>query len=134
MDQVENAPLLTVQDEVAILLAEYTSLRNELQQRNTVLNQTYATGAAVMAGALGLLGTPLWQAGLVLIIVLPLPLVFFTLMLRYDVEDAAGRVREIENAINQLAGKRLLVWETDHGLKAVSYVDRIKTVLRGRSD
>lgn len=121
-------------DELTILLAEYTSLRDELLQRNTVLNQTYAMAAAIVAGIFTLLASPLWVVGVILTIVLPLPVALFTLMLRYDTDDAAARVREIEAMVNEIAGKQLLVWETRHGLSSVSYWDRLRIVLRGRSN
>jgi hypothetical protein len=123
---------MTDKEMADILLAEYSTLRDELLQRNTVLNQTFAIGSAVVAAALSLLSSPIWAVGLILILVLPAPLTFFALMLQYDTEQAARRLREIESAVNELAGKELLVWETRNGILSISYIDRMKIVLSGR--
>jgi hypothetical protein len=54
-------------------------------------------------------------------------LIFFAFKtVEFDTLAAAGRIREIECAINELAGEKILVWETDHGLYAVNYAARFK--------
>ncbi len=125
---------VTAQDKINILLTEYSTLRDELLQRNTILNQTFGIAAIFATAALSLLATSLFEVGIIMIVNLPLPLAFFTLMLRFDTDAAANRVREIEARINEIAGSRLLVWETDNGLYKVAYLDRVRSVLSGKWD
>jgi membrane protein implicated in regulation of membrane protease activity len=125
---------MTETDQITVLLAEYSSLRDELIELNTNQNQTFGTGAVLIAGALALIPGEWWLAGIIFSGLVVIFLAFFSAMLRYNTDDAAARVRDIESAVNEIAGKQLLVWETTRGLNAVSYRDRVRVVLRGKSD
>lgn len=129
-----SEPGISPQDEIVILLAEYGSLRNELLQRNTILNQTFFIAATLGAALIGLLLTSLWWLAVVLMIFSPVPILFTTLLIRFDTYKAAVRVREIENTINAIAKKRLLVWETDNGRYKVGPLKRIKWVMSGAKE
>jgi len=52
-------------DKVQIILEEYKSLRTEILQRNTVLNQIYAGCGAAFVGIVGLMLVHSFLAGLV---------------------------------------------------------------------
>lgn len=121
----------SAQDEITILLAEYATLRDELLQRNTMLNQMFAIAGTIGTAVVGLAVTSLWAVSIVLLLASPIPLVFFATMLRFDTYAAGTRIREIEVAINEIAGRRLLVWETDHGRQVVGILDRIRWTLSG---
>lgn len=129
----DHEPIST-REEILILLEEYTSLRTEILQRNSVLNQCFTIFAAVAIAALGLLASHVWLIGLIIIVLAP-PIVFMVWrLILFDTLKAAGRVREIEAAVNEIAGKRLMVWETDHGLPKVGRKPRWDFIKRGRID
>ncbi len=122
-----DEPLLA-REKVLVLLAEYSMLRAEILQRNSVLNGLLAAGGAATVALIGLAFTKSFWVSLVLLIVAwAIGFVAFRL-LEFDTLAAARHVRDLEATINLIAGERLLTWETDHDLPTVGYRERIKYV------
>ena len=129
-----SEPGISPRDEIAILLAEYGTLRDELLQRNTILNQTFFIAATLGAALIGLLLTSLWVLAVVLIIFSPIPILITTLLIRFDTYKAAARIRDIESAVNKIANKRLLIWETDNGRYKIGPLNRIRWLISGAEE
>jgi hypothetical protein len=103
-------------DRIQILLTEYTSLRSELNARYSsgFVAIGWVTIAAVwLLGQLTQpkLGCAFW-IGLVILLVGAL---WSLRAIVFDVFNAARRVQEIEREVNDRAGERLLMWETERG-------------------
>jgi hypothetical protein len=98
-------------ERVQILLAEYTSLRSEINARMTSVYTVASFTAGIVIWLLqqqaGSLYLGLAAAGI------GLTLCAWALM--RDLVRTALRVREIEAEVNRRAGERLLVWETEWG-------------------
>jgi hypothetical protein len=99
-------------EQIQILLAEYSSLRSEINSRITSVYQVAAIAAVAAAwllqqtlGARFFIGVALTIIGLSLC----------AWVLIRDCIRASIRVQELEKEINRRAGDRLLVWETEWG-------------------
>jgi hypothetical protein len=115
---------------IDIALAEYKTLRNEVLQRNTLLNQYLVATYVTLIAAIALIKdgfSVYWFVGAV-IFALVLPFVVFRL-LEYETLTLASRLQSIENYVNDLAGEKILIWEHRAGLLSVGYLDRFKYVL-----
>ncbi len=66
--------------------------------------------------------------GIVLFLVICCLLYVVFRIIEFDTLAAAARVRELEAQINEMAGERLLTWETDHGLSKIGYRDRFRYI------
>lgn len=109
---------------VQALLAEYSTLRAEILQRNTVLNQAYIASGSVTIAILGLIFTQSPAIGSALLPILAIYLYAVFRRADRDTKKAAQRVREIERAINHRLGEPLLVWESQEGILAHGYGER----------
>jgi len=99
-------------EKIQILLAEYSSLRTEINARISSTYQVVGIGAALIAWLLQQpIGSAFW-IGLSIAAVGALLCVRF---LTYDGTNAAVRVRELETQINELVGEKLLLWESERG-------------------
>jgi hypothetical protein len=126
---IEPVPL-TSKEKVQILLAEYSTLRTEILQRNSVLNQILTVGGASLLAIISFLFArqeliALFMGLALLFIVLPCLAIYAIGTVDFDTLAAAQRLREIESAINKMADERLLIWETDNGLYKVGLGRRL---------
>ena len=98
---------------IDILLKEYDTLRTEIIHR--INNRWRATGFGIAAVALvGSLSA--LDKQLVTLIVVASALALLALWSRswYLIQRCELRIAEIEQRVNEIAGERLLVWETMH--------------------
>jgi hypothetical protein len=124
-------PTMEEKDKVEILMEEYKSLRGEILQRNTVFNNFITVSATATVTLFAFIVLHYLIFGFSLLIILASVMFGLFKLVEFDTLAAADRVREIEQEINQRAGERLLVWETDHGLYTVPYGPRGRHILRG---
>ena len=99
-------------EKVQILLAEYNTLRAEIISR---ISSTYGAVGILIALVTFVLQQPVginFYTGLFIAIVGACVCGRF---LAHDCFSAARRVRELEVAINELAGEKLLLWESERG-------------------
>ncbi len=111
-------------------LAEYATLRAEILQRSTMQIQICTVSGTATVAVLGFVAT-VKSAALALLLIPVIALLLF-LGLRfvdYDTRAAASRIVEIERAVNDIAGKQVLIWETQRGLLAKGYARRWLYVL-----
>jgi hypothetical protein len=124
---------VTEADKIQILLAEYTSLRDEVMQRDSSLNQFLIYGAISIVAIIGfMIQYPSATAASVTLLLLDGALVFFGFkMIEFDVLRIATRLLEIEKLVNERAGEQLLVWESTHGIARQGYRYRVRHALYG---
>ena len=114
-------------EKLQVLLAEYSSLRAEILQRNTVMNQFLTTSITASVAIVGL--TILHQSvivGLLIGCLLVLVIFFVATVISFDTRKAAQHVQKLETRINALAGDKLLEWETENGILRVGVSARFK--------
>lgn len=116
-------------ERLAILLAEYNSLRSEMSGRSQIQGQTYVVAAT---GAIAIIGIAI-AANSILAGVIPMVALCIAAFLgiRYldlDVRMMAARVREIEVAVNEIAGERLMRWESELGVDQIGYLKRLRHI------
>jgi hypothetical protein len=105
-------------ERIQILLAEYASLRSEINARISSSYTVTGIGTALAVFVIQQpIGTTFW-IGLFMIIV---GVAYCSRMLGYDAANAGRRVREIELDINKRVGEKLLVWESERGGLNASY-------------
>ena len=103
-------------ERIQILLREYDSLRNEIIGRTRDGFNLFAITGALFVGTLSLAyGTAgAWPAAVLAVLGVG-TFIFAARETTYRIFQAAARVRELEARVNDLAGERLLSWETDNG-------------------
>jgi len=103
-------------DKIAVLLTEYNTLRAEAQHRLTVLIQCSTIAVTILIALAGLAITRPDTEGIyyiLLIVVMMYACVFWLVDL--NLLEETKRIRELERRVNDIAGERLLIWETDFG-------------------
>jgi len=134
---------MSTNDKVLTLLAEYSSLRSEILQRNSVFNQYCVISVPASVAAVSFAYTAYPPAGIILFLVICTLLYVVFRIIEFDTLAAAARVRTLEAKLNEMAAERLITWETECGLNTVGYRDRFryifdpvidycKAVIRGR--
>lgn len=117
-------------DKILVMLEEYKSIRAELLQRNTVMNQTFTVGGTIAAGVIGAGVQLAYQYGPSalpgLASVLLLIAVFVGFAWR-EIDKEARRANRhlvaLEKEINRRAGgETLLSWESTFGLDVDGYM------------
>jgi hypothetical protein len=121
-------PVMSTSDKVNSLLFEYNSLRSEIMQRNSVFNQYCVISVPASVAAVSVVTSAFPPLGIILFLVICCLLYVVFRIIEFDTLAAAARVRELEAQINEMAGERLLTWETDHGLNQVGYRDRFRYI------
>jgi hypothetical protein len=105
-------------EKIQILLAEYASLRSEINARISSGYTVTGIGTALVVFVIQQpIGAAFW-IGLFMVIV---GVMYCARMVGYDATNAAKRVREIELDVNKRVGEKLLVWETERGGLNASY-------------
>jgi hypothetical protein len=99
-------------ERLQILLAEYGSLRSEINARMTSVYTVASFAAAVVIWLLQQVDPARIYLGLVAAVV---GLSLCTWALMRDLVRTALRVKQIEMEVNRRAGERLMVWETEWG-------------------
>jgi hypothetical protein len=113
-------------DKIAIMLEEYRLLRSELIQRNTVLISILTVGGNGQCRNNWCDDSDkCYLAGTITISIIMLVLSYAFWIIDYDTRRLAFRVRQIEAEINRRANDRLLLWETEHGLKPGGFVPKL---------
>jgi hypothetical protein len=123
-----DAPQMSTNDKVLTLLAEYGSLRSEIMQRNSVFNQYCVISVPASVAAVSFAYTAYPPAGIILFLVICSLLYVVFRIIEFDTLAAAARVRTLETKLNEMAGERLVAWETDCGLDKVGYRHRFRYV------
>ena len=95
-------------DRITVLLAEYNTLRAEVLAARAAVAQAIGIGAPVTAA---LLPTGYYSVAATVFIIVAL-IAFWN---DQNTRAFTCRLRSLENSINEIAGQRLLLWETDHG-------------------
>jgi O-antigen/teichoic acid export membrane protein len=111
-----------------ILLAEYNSLRSEINAR---VSNAFQVVAIASTAAVAWVFTSSKADPLLIKIAAPAFIVIILICIWFTFRDfykAGLRVRELEAAINKLAKKKLLVWETELGGLAIGTL-RLRLVL-----
>jgi hypothetical protein len=125
MSEPEAIKTLEKRDRILVLLAEYNTLRTECQHRLTLLMQWTGIAITVIVGLLGFAISNVQLSGLYYLT----GAVFFlyavlVIVIGINVAQLAKRVRELEKQINDVAGERLLRWETDYAWGRVLFPSR----------
>jgi hypothetical protein len=103
-------------DKISVLLAEYSTLRAEAQQRLTLLVQCTAIAITVLVALMGVAITQPQFPSLYYLFGVSLALYLGVVgLIHKNVYDVSTRLCELDEEINDLAGERLLKWETDQG-------------------
>ncbi|HLN37954.1 MAG TPA: hypothetical protein VK337_09245 [Xanthobacteraceae bacterium] len=119
-------PTLGEDAKISIVMHEYDTLRNEILLKYStsvqLITQTFVVLVALLGALVVLLQattilttkalflTSLSLTGAATVLVL-----ISIVWLDYDTKRASGRLREIESQVNDRAGERLLLWETQYG-------------------
>jgi hypothetical protein len=101
------------EQKIQILMAEYQSLRAEVLQRNTVLNQTIAAFGTLAVPIIAYVFFKSLLVGLALLAAAPTTVFVTWFIVDRQTRVLARRLRELERSINEKAGEQLLRWETD---------------------
>jgi hypothetical protein len=121
-------PQMSTNDKVLTLLAEYSSLRSEILQRNSTFNQYCVISVPASVAAVSFAYTAFPPAGIILFLVIGALLYTVFRIIEFDTLAAATRVRALEKKLNEMAGEPLVTWETDCGLNTVGYRDRFRYI------
>jgi len=121
-------PQMSTNDKVLTLLAEYSSLRSEIMQRNSVFNQYCVISVPASVAAVSVAYTAFPPAGIILFLVICTLLYVVFRIIEFDTLAAAARVRALEKQLNDMAGERLVTWETESGLNTVGYRHRFRYI------
>jgi hypothetical protein len=105
-------------ERIQILLAEYESLRSEMNAR---VSSSYTVAGIATALIVFLIQQPLGSEFCIGLFVAVVGAAYCGRMLSYDARNASRRVREIEIDINKRVDEKLLVWETERGGLTASY-------------
>lgn len=108
-------------ERIEILLHEYDSLRDEIQERIGHVYQVVIICAVLATWLLGRNMDGRFWAGATLLILLITAFGWFN---GEDIKRAAAQLREIEQHINHLTGEDLLTWETQYGGAIAGYWGR----------
>jgi hypothetical protein len=108
-------PQMSTNDKVLTLLAEYSSLRSEIMQRNSVFNQYCVISVPASVAAVSFAYTAYPPAGIILFLVIGALLYVVFRIIEFDTLAAAARVQ-------------LVTWETECGLNTVGYRDRFRYI------
>jgi hypothetical protein len=127
-------PTLKITESISILMEEYKSLRAEILQRNTVLNNFLTVSVVATVSLFVYMWKENFLIAVLLLIVLANVIFVVFKCVEFDTLAAAARVREIEGHVNSKAKERLLLWETDHGLYTVGYGDRGQHIKQGYAE
>jgi hypothetical protein len=121
-------PQMSTNEKVLTLLAEYSSLRSEIMQRNSVFNQYCVISVPASVAAVSVVTSASPPLGIILFLVIGALLYVVFRIIEFDTLAAAARVRVLEKQLNEMAGERLVTWETESGLNTVGYRDRFRYV------
>ena len=116
MSEVSERDKLTV----AILLAEYSAMRNQVISRGAGLIQVTSIGVAALALVFVRQGS-LFSGIFLFLFLLAIVGMLWRFIWR-DIDREAAHVRSLEDRINKIAGgPELLTWELLHGGAKVGY-------------
>ncbi|HEX4504918.1 MAG TPA: hypothetical protein VH722_04240 [Alphaproteobacteria bacterium] len=121
-------PQMSTNDKVLTLLAEYSSLRAEILQRNSTFNQYCVISVPASVAAVSFAYTAFPPAGILLFLIIGVLLYVVFRIIEFDTLAAAARVRTLETVLNEMAGQRLVTWENDCGLNTVGYRHRFRYI------
>ena len=114
-------------DKIAILLAEYNTLRNEILLTTSTLFQSIGFASAALIGLLTFISSRSEPTELLLCLVdAPLLFIAFAVVwVDHTKRKIACRLRDLEREINTRAGgERLMIWETVNGWGGLLYKER----------
>ena len=138
-DRCRTAAVMTmtelgIKEQLQILLEEYNTLRAELIQRTSwQMQMATVTGSAIVVTS-GFVISGNVIGGVLLLCLAAIALTFGVFAIHRDTRMIAKHMQDLEEKINDLAGKRLLTWERDHGILAVGLLERFRRTLAGDSN
>lgn len=124
---LDAAQILSAKEQIEILLKEYDTLRAEIIARTTGGYQVISIGAVLFTALLTVVATrthPAGEVGTKLLrstlfwVALGALVVFAGVSMSFtyrDINLIAGRIQQIEQKVNRLAGVDLLEWESKWG-------------------
>ncbi|HZC42706.1 MAG TPA: hypothetical protein VE195_00940 [Acidobacteriaceae bacterium] len=116
-------------ERVEVLLHEYDSLRDEIQQRIAHVYQVVIICAVLATWLLGRNMDGRFWFGATFILLLIAAFGWFN---GEDIKRAAAQLRAIEQHVNELSGEDLLTWETHYGGAIAGYWGRPRPKHVGR--
>lgn len=104
---------LSAEKKIDVLLAEYGTLRAEILERNTILNQFIAAGAALAVPLIGLgVEFKAWWAVGAMAAAMLLAEFLTWIIVHANTRELTTRLLYLETEINRRVGEPLLAWET----------------------
>ena len=105
---------LTHAEKIQILMAEYNTLRAEVIQKSNSTFQIFGVAITAVVAISGIVATYAIIAGFSIFIILIVVLLATYRSIEFSMLTFGNRLREIEREVNQLAGAKLLKWETEY--------------------
>lgn len=114
---MQDKDKFTIKEKVAVLLAEYNTLRQEVMAARANLGQAIGIFSAAMMTNLTLaLGFAKDSATPWIVMIFGvLYFLFLWIWNEKNTDSFTRRLRELEREINSVAGEPLMLWETIHG-------------------
>jgi lysylphosphatidylglycerol synthetase-like protein (DUF2156 family) len=110
---------------ITVMLHEYDTLRTETLYRYSAQFQTTTVFAAVVVGLVTLAVTRGFSRPIVALLIFALVVYFgMQIWIFHDVCRVHRQLDTIEERVNNLAGEKLLTWETEHGLGGLTCICR----------
>jgi len=111
----EQSAAASTEQQIEILLTEYTALRDELVQQQSSAHSLYGAAATVAGGVFLIESKFSPLVGVLLLVAAPLFAWVTYRNLEYSMRKFGARLLELEIQINGLAGAHLLKWEQVYG-------------------
>jgi hypothetical protein len=117
----DDSPLCR-KEQIQVLMSEYNTLRSEILQKATSafqINGVALSASVVILGAIlaALAAGNFYLAvvGAIAVFVFAVPIWILPRTVQFSMHELGGHLIEVERAVNDLAGARLLTWETERG-------------------
>jgi hypothetical protein len=121
--QETESPKIGQMERIQILLAEYASLRSEMNVR---ISSFYVVAGWSTIFLVWFISQPSHAlSSLVGFVIWIIGTVYCVRVLGFDATNTTRRVREIEHEINRRVGEKLLIWESERGGLNRSYWRRL---------
>ena len=106
----------TIREKIAVLLAEYNTLRQEVIAAKTNLGQGFHVFSVIVMADIAFLNrSGRWDVAIIIFMLASLYLGALYIWNDKNTASFSRRLRELEREINSVAGEPLMLWETIHG-------------------